>query len=531
MVESVPGTPRRSSRLRTTKRVVYSDEESGGELSDGDVAASVKVKSESKVDDDEEFDPLPKEEAKTNVEIEEEELVQLQTPRKKQKSNLSKDHDFTSPLKKVIMDNLQEYKNNKDVSDTLKLSRNFKPTQVPRPGDVEKMKANRAIGVFADTFEGFFDQKRQNRAGKLSKNSISTAPHVTREEFGLISNIFHNNLHNDMRENLYDIQRKLYPQYWFELTQGFSLLFYGIGSKRNFLENFIFEYLSPTLAISQRSEESDGKQKFEGVPVVVVNGYNPTFNYREVFKDILNILSPAELAQSEAKFWGNHVILNIQKLIEYYKDKPHDVKLIVLIHNIDGPSIRRGDSPTIWSYLSLIRQVAIVASADHIYAPFLWDNLRAQNYNFVFHDITNYAPYEVESTFQDVMKIGKSENSTGAEGANYVLQSLTTNSKKMYRVLIETQLVNMQKFAAKASGVVAPTRRGTMNVGLEFKKLAHLCAADFIASNEMALRSMLTEFIEHKMATVTKNNIGTEMVWVPYAYGEMHKLLEILQDV
>ncbi|KAL3228944.1 Origin recognition complex subunit 2 [Nakaseomyces bracarensis] len=515
----VPGTPRRSKRIRVTKRLKFSDEESGAEDSDEkDNKSDVKVESDSEFEDDDK-----QEEDKV------EELVQLQTPQKKRKTNLSKEHDFTSPLKKVIMENLQEYTNSKNVSDTLKLSRNFKPTQVPRPEDVEKLKANRALGTFSDTFEGFFDQRRPMRSGKLSTNSISAAPHVTREEFGTVSNLFHKNMHNNMRENLYELQRKLYPQYWFEITQGFSLLFYGIGSKRLFLENFIFEYLSPTLAISQQVDESDG-EVFEGVPVVVVNGYNPTLNYRDIFKDILNILSPAELAQSESKFWGNHVILNIQKLIDYYKDKPHDVKLIVLIHNIDGPSIRRGDSPTIWSYLALIRQVAIVASADHIYAPFLWDNLRAQHYNFVFHDVTNYAPYEVESTFQDVMKIGKSENSTGAEGAKYVLQSLTKNSKKMYRLLIETQLVNMQKLASK-SGRVAPSRRGTMNVGVEFKKLASLCAADFIASNEMALRSMLTEFIEHKMASVSKNNIGTEIVWVPYSFGETNKLLEILQDV
>ncbi|KAH7588022.1 Origin recognition complex subunit 2 [Nakaseomyces glabratus] len=463
----------------------------------------------------------------------EENLVQLQTPRKRRKVNLSKEHDFTSPLKKVIMNNLNEYKKS-DMADKLKLSRDFVNTQVPRPADVEKLKANRAVTSFTDTFEGYFEQKRSVRGVKVSKNSITMAPHVTREEFGLISNIFHRNLHKNLRDHLYIIQKKLYPQYWFEVIQGFSLLFYGIGSKKVFLEDFVFKYLSPKLALSQAIEVptyNGKKSKFEGIPVVVVNGYNPTCNYRDVFKDILSLLTPAELTQSESKFWGNHVIMNIQKLIDYYKDKPLDIKLIVAIHNIDGPNIRRGDSPTILSFLSLIRQVAIVASADHIYAPFLWDNLRAQNYNFVFHDVTNYAPYEAESSFQDVMRLGKSENSTGAEGAKYVLQSLTLNSKKMYKLLIETQLQHMEKVGTtKSTGKVAASKRGTMSMGVEFKQLVHLCAADFIASNEMALRSMLTEFIEHKMASVSKNTVGTEFVWVPYTYAEMKRLQEILYE-
>ncbi len=46
----------------------------------------------------------------------------------------------------------------------------------------------------------------------------------------------------------------------------------------------------------------------------------------------------------------------------------------------------------------------------------------------------------------------------------------------------------------------------------------------------MALRSMLTEFIEHKMASVSKNTVGTEFVWVPYTYAEMKRLQEILYE-
>lgn len=104
---------------------------------------------------------------------------------------------------------------------------------------------------------------------------------------------------------------------------------------------------------------------------------------------------------------------------------------------------------------------------------------------------------------------------------NTILQSLTVNSKKMYKLLIETQMQNMGNLSANTG-----PKRGTQRTGVELKLFNHLCAADFIASNEIALRSMLREFIEHKMANITKNNSGMEIIWVPYTYAELEKLLK-----
>lgn len=453
------------------------------------------------------------------------------------KKSISTDHDFTSPLKKAIMSNLNEYKDTTS-SESLKLSRNFIPTPLPTSKEHYRAISEKSVNSFFDTFEGYFDQKKPIRGSQKSKNTMSMATEVTREEYALISNLFHEHLHKGARSQLYQIQDKMFPQYWFELTQGFSLLFYGVGSKREFLERYAFEYLVPNLAYARMDKDQEENEKCHleaddyNLPCIVINGYNPTCNYRDVFKDISRALLPEELSRSETKYWGNHVLLQIQKMIELYKNELPDIKLVIIVHNLDGPSLRKDTFQTMLSYLALIRQVAIIASTDHIYAPILWDNFKAQNFNFVFHDITNYEPLAVESSFRDVMKMSKNDLASGAEGAKYVLESLTINSKKMYKLLIETQLNNMESSASNKKGKVPPSKRGVPAVGVEFKQLLHLCAADFIASNELSLRSMLTEFVEHKMATISKNPAGTEHVWVPYNYSEMKKLLEFaLKDV
>lgn len=448
------------------------------------------------------------------------------TPRKG--SSATTDHDFTSPLKKVILSNLAEYKNNVSYTD-LKLTKDFVPTRLPTTYNeqyVRKFQDQKSNNTFLDTFEGYFDQKKFQKT--KSKNSMAMAPTITREDFATITNLFNKRFQKSARSKLEEIQKQLFPQYWFELSQGFSLLFYGIGSKREFLENFAINYLSTKFRHSEVYQERLLNPSYQnphrsGVPCIIVNGYNPTCNYRDIFKDISDILLPADLAKMDNKYWGNHCMLHIQKMAEHYKSQPPYTKLIIVVHNLDGPSVRKNGFQLMLSHLALIKQIAIIGSTDNIYAPLLWDNTKSQNYNFIFHNITNYQPNAVESSFQDVMKLGRDESSSGAEGAKYVLESLTSNAKKLYKLLIETQLGVMEVNSSNKK--VAPTKRGTVTVGIDFKKFHDMCAADFIVSNEISLRTMLKEFIDHKMANLSKKPSGSEFVWVPYNYSEMKRLL------
>ena len=472
------------------------------------------------------------------------------------------DHQFSSPLRRVIRDNLREYRDT-TASMQLTLSKNFVPTPLPTNIDheyIQNLQRNRQENDFFDTFEGYLSQRKMvKRADKpRSKNTMALAPEITREEFALVTNLFNENFHKRTRETLFQIQRKMFPQYWFELTQGFSLLFYGIGSKRQFLERFALEYLVPRLSQSAKGEYGKGRSGSGNntsmtIPCIIVNGYNPSCVYREVFRAVSKIMFPQEIYGDDSKFWGNLCMLQVQRMIEFYKDKPPDIKLVLLVHNIDGPGVRKEMFQTLLSSLSVIRQIALIASADHIYAPVLWDNMKSQNYNFVYHDITDYAPRVVESTFQDSMKLGKSDGiSASVDGVKYVLESLTKNSKRLYKLLLETQMQNMDKalqntgHAAHKSSVEDDTaetttpassarrgidaRHGTMSTGIDMKKLQQMCADEFIASNEISLRTMLREFIEHKMASMSKNTSGLEIVWVAYRYSDIRRLLSTVLD-
>ena len=60
---------------------------------------------------------------------------------------------------------------------------------------------------------------------------------------------------------------------------------------------------------------------------------------------------------------------------------------------------------------------------------------------------------------------------------------------------------------------------------MEFKKLYEQCLMEYVTSNEMNFRSILGEYVEHKMCSLTKNASGKEIVFIPYAYDEIALIL------
>ena len=163
---------------------------------------------------------------------------------------------------------------------------------------------------------------------------------------------------------------------------------------------------------------------------------------------------------------------------------------------------------------------------DSIQAPFLWDHFRAQSFNFVYHDITNFEPYIVETVQTDNAIDFSKDSGTlfNANGAKYVLESLTDNSKRMYKILLQLLMgqinaKNESKPRAKSSSL------NKITPGIEFSELFKTCTEQFVVSSEMGLRTILSEFIDHKMAVNTKNKMGKEIINVKYSYGDMEKMI------
>lgn len=373
---------------------------------------------------------------------------------------------------------------------------------------------------FLEGSEGYFEQHMGRP--KASNNSLSQlAPPLGYEEFIPYSHLSGYVLHKEKNE-LGKLHQSLYHQWCFELAYGFSLNFYGIGSKIKVILDFIENYF-----ISWYEEKMQIEDKFP--EILIVNGYNSAVKFKRVLHDIVSVFIPPEKAKQENINFPKHVSETVPFLVNFLEQKRtsnEDVirpQLILVIHNIDGESFRSDKVQSLLSRLCSVPEIWLISSTDNINVSLLWDLSKLNNYNFVWHDLSTYEPYFVELSFKDVLNTGKSKKFVGVKGAQHVLNSLTSNAKMIYKILLAKQLDILKNMPTTKSGG-AGSLKGSPKSAVDFKDLYKTCLEEFVTSNEVTFRTMLREFIEHKMCILTRNEFGVESVYISFTFEEMQSL-------
>jgi origin recognition complex subunit 2 len=377
----------------------------------------------------------------------------------------------------------------------------------------QKDKLTDSRAIFMEGAEGYFEQ--HSIRAKTSSNSVAQlAPMLEYSEFipyvGLSDKIL-----KPQKTKLAELHRFLYNQWCFELSQGYNLNFYGIGSKMNILLDFVENYLVDWYEEVYQDD----------LNVLVINGYNPSLKFKNVFVDIVGTFISKEIKKQEKIRFpkqANETVPFLTKFIENRRTKIKFKKLVILIHNIDGESLRDDKTQSLLSQLASLPEIWLIGSVDNINAPLLWDLYRMKNFNFLWHDLTTYDTYVSELSFKDVLTMGRSKKYVGDKGAKFVLSSLTTNARNLYRILLELQVAKLN--GAVNTKLSRSSLKGNIKHGVEFKTLYNTCVEEFITSNEINFRTILGEFSEHKMCNVVNDDSGIERVFVPFTIDEMEKL-------
>lgn len=305
--------------------------------------------------------------------------------------------------------------------------------------------------------------------------------------------------HSDDIQQLVHMHERHYPQWFFELNAGFNLLFYGYGSKRRLLNKFAQEILT------------DG-------PLLVINGFFPSITIKDILNKITMGVLPEGFAPSST---STQEIVTF--ICDYFaSDERIYDKLYLVIHNIDGNNLRNDRTQTALSILAHAPNIHLVASIDHINAPLLWDSIKTSRFNWVWHDATTYDDYIVETSFENTLLVRTSEMG-GARGAQYVLRSLTSNARGVFRVLAESQLVEMEMANFDHA-------RGNDSVGLTYSRYYDKCREGFFVSTDVAFRSQLTEFHDHHIINSKKLLDGTEVFFIPLDKMTLSGLLDEMAD-
>lgn len=196
--------------------------------------------------------------------------------------------------------------------------------------------------------------------------------------------------------------------------KGFNVILYGLGSKQRVIHQFCLQQLADR-------------------PTIIVNGFFPTLTV----KDILHSIT-TEILKIKTATRNNHEAVDAISMA--FKSSP-DTHLFLVINNIDGPMLRKTKDQHIISRLAKIRNVHLLASIDHINAPMMWDQTCMSNFNFLWWDCTTMLPYTNETAFENSAYM-RNSGELGLAAMCNVFQSLTTNAKGVYMLLVKDQLKN-----------------------------------------------------------------------------------------
>ncbi|CEP10219.1 hypothetical protein [Parasitella parasitica] len=355
----------------------------------------------------------------------------------------------------------------------------------------EETTTKKSMFIETEGYERYFQDL--HGTSKTSNNTLSKLQVLEPQEFHHILQIAPRKHRNEIAL-LSEMHTQHFPQWFFELQSGFNLLFYGYGSKRNLLNEFA------------KTALTDG-------PMIVVNGFFPTISIKDI---LLKITAGALGSAGPSGSIQDHV----QYIRDYFADENRDYEsLYIVVHNLDGPNLRNERAQTALSMLASAKNVHLIASIDHINAGLLWDNVKASLFNWIWHDATTFDDYLVETSFENSMLVRTGELG-GARGAKFVLDSLTSNARGVFKILAEHQLVEM--------GIQNMEGRGNDSVGLTYSQYYQKCREGFFVSSDLGLRTELTEFRDHKLISTKKNLDGTEVFFIPL---DQTTLISIVEDL
>jgi len=125
------------------------------------------------------------------------------------------------------------------------------------------------------------------------------------------------------------------------------------------------------------------------------------------------------------------------------------------------------------------------------------DQAKLVQLNMTWVDCTTFSLYDHELTW----KLGAfgvdGKESSSKSTLEHVLKSLTSNARQAFKILSDLQL--------KAMRVAGKTKSRDFP-GIEFRELARRCREGFIAHSDMGLRTLLVEFIDHKLVRYAGKN-------------------------
>ena len=212
----------------------------------------------------------------------------------------------------------------------------------------------------------------------------------------------------------------------------------------------------------------------------------------------------------------------IKLLMSFMSDETCPYPYItLLIHNLEGAGLSSDQVQSAIAQLSTHPKIYLVASCDHLNTPMLWSHSKIAQFNFAWHDITTYTPYLIETSFENslISAVEKGSEVYSSNGARFVLRSLTSNARNVFKCLAAHQIAYMKEILSVEADVVCQS-----DAGLSYDALYTKCTGKFYVSDRLPFTTMMTEFIDHRVMIQVRDSEG-DLVYIPMSTDMLEELV------
>lgn len=315
------------------------------------------------------------------------------------------------------------------------------------------------------------------------------------------------------------------------LRAGFNFLCYGLGRKQELLDSAVPEI-------------------FPDFNIFTLTGYSedalnlgPTALFNSLLNTIQKNLFPKQLLDNfnSNSSASKATILSKTDLI---CSQNFPQRNLLLLHQIDSPAFR---SPVVFDcLLKLVSSghFSIIASVDNPNIANLFSKSRLEKFNFIWMDCTTMQPYTEELNRFALDACTNSAAKQTPRAAVIVLQSLTSNSRSIFKLLAahqlaspETQVANLidsfedeeeQQQQEVHTGPSASASLVDGYTGMSYHGLFQKCQENFVVTAEANFRTQLTEFTDHDLFKSLEGRDGSVMFFIPFYHSELR---QIIQDI
>jgi origin recognition complex subunit 2 len=392
----------------------------------------------------------------------------------------------------------------------------------PSPGHTaERTDLNTEASATSETVLKTLNEEKANdfRPERRPRRSSTTATQTKdhREAFEA-----EEERHPKEKQRLLREYQKSYRYWHCQLTEGFNLLFYGVGSKKSLLEDF-------------------ATKTFTDGPTVVINGYCPNLSIQTVLETITGRVLRLPLRLTEISEFMECIQTIFQTVADERKSSDAVVvprvsfterrerlhqssrlppsllrvlevprAMYLLIHNIDVLAGRLPHTQRVFASLAAIHQIHIVASLDHHLTPLLWDNRLLSQFRWIYHHVPTFMMYQHETSYEGQLSETFTSRGTLGErrGALYVLRTLPPKTAQIYAVLARFILQHPQA------------------LGLSADEYYEICSQKFLVTSRTIFNSTLGEFKDHQLIRLKRGSDGQLYYTVPLHPNILKQVLE-----